>query len=188
MRYNADMRARAAIALNLLLPGSGLILLRREWLGAAVAVLFGLLTEVGIWGCLIAPAAVPTWVVTASLVAAGVLWLGAQVLLRRQLATFETPAVRRELEHLRRQAAQLLAAGDTDQALDTLAVALALNDEDLESLVQQAELLTRLGRTHDAQRVWRQIRQLDRTHRYLPRAADPAGELTGGVREAAPRG
>ncbi len=181
------MRARAAILLNLLLPGSGLILLRREWLGAAIAVLFGLLAEVAIWGCLIAPASLPTWTVTASLIAAAVIWLAAQFLLRRQLAAFDTPAVGRELEHLRRQAAQLLAAGRPDQALETLALALALNDEDVETLVQQADLLQRLGRADDAKRIWRQVRRLDRAHRYTPPDADAAADLPARVHEATPR-
>ena len=44
------MRKAIAIWMNLLVPGTGLILLRREWLGLAMAMLFCVCAQVGLWG------------------------------------------------------------------------------------------------------------------------------------------
>lgn len=72
------------LLLNLLIPGSGLILLRREWLGFFLAVVFGLGGNIALAGWLVAPAAMPAWLTVAAFASAALTWLVSQVLFRRQ--------------------------------------------------------------------------------------------------------
>ena len=174
------MRSQAAIWVNVLIPGAGLIILRREWLGLTVALLFGVLAASGIWGCLITPASVGTWSVGLLLAGAALIWLGGQFLLRRQLAVFSDPSLAGEVERLRQQAADSASAGDYSQALSMLRLALSLNDEDLDTLVQEADLLTALGRFREARRAWRQVERLDRRQRYRRRIVEALQRLPAG--------
>jgi hypothetical protein len=74
-------RMVTAFLMNLGVPGSGLMLLGRAWLGFAVAVWFCIATEVAICGKLIAPATMP-WRMTAASAALGLAaWLLGQGLL-----------------------------------------------------------------------------------------------------------
>lgn len=50
-------------ACNLIVPGSGLIFLHREWLGFCLAIIFSISANVTIAGALIAPLAWPRWLV-----------------------------------------------------------------------------------------------------------------------------
>ena len=174
------MRSQAAIWVNVLIPGAGLIILRREWLGSTVALLFGMLAGSGIWGCLITPASVGAWTVGLMLTGAALIWLGGQVLLRRQLAVFNDPSRAREVERLRQQAADSASAGNYTEALSMLRLALSLNDEDLDTLVQQADLLTALGRFREARRAWRQVEWLDRRRHYRRRVVEALQHLPTG--------
>ncbi|UCG32113.1 MAG: hypothetical protein JSU68_10650 [Phycisphaerales bacterium] len=156
------MRYQTAIVLNLFVPGTGLILARREWLGIALAALFGVLVQLGLWGCLIEPARVPTWLVATCLAGSALVWLAAQYLLRQRLVLMRNPDVQEELTRLRDQAADHLANGGYKDAWATLQVALAIDDEDLDSNVLVAELLAALGRVDEARKAWRRVAQLDR--------------------------
>ncbi len=74
-------RIITAFLMNLGVPGSGLILVGRAWLGFAVAVWFCIAVEVAICGKLIAPATVP-WGMTAASAGLGlVAWVLGQGLL-----------------------------------------------------------------------------------------------------------
>jgi len=151
---------RWTILLNVFVPGVGLIPLRREWLGVAVALLFVLFIEVGLLGAFLIPAAFPTWLTVAAFIAGGALWIVAQCLCRRQWQQTCGPDARREVELLRRRAMEALAAGNLTEAGDYLQAALNINDEDIESNVLFAEVMQRLGRTRDAHRAARRARQL----------------------------
>lgn len=73
-----------ALFLNILVPGAGLIVRGRHWLGFALAMLFALAANAAVAGWLVAPMAIPpvyTWVAT---VLAALTWLLAQVSLLRQ--------------------------------------------------------------------------------------------------------
>ena len=70
-----------AVIMNLTVPGTGLILLGRAWLGFAVAVWFGLAVEVAVCGKLIAPATTAWTLTAASAVLAMAAWLLGQGLL-----------------------------------------------------------------------------------------------------------
>lgn len=69
--------------LNLLVPGAGLILTARDWSGVLLALMFALCGNVALAGWLIAPAAVPGWLSNSAAILAGLTWLAAQWLLRR---------------------------------------------------------------------------------------------------------
>ena len=166
------MRYQAAILLNLFVPGTGLILLRREWLGAALAGLYGVLVQLGLWGCLVEPARMPAWLVTCGLAGGAVVWLAAQLLLRRRLPVLRDPGIDQELHRLRNQAAEYLANGDYVGAWGVLQVALAINDEDLETGVQIAELMTSWGRFQQARRAWHRVEQLDRRRVHRKRSVE----------------
>lgn len=79
--------------LNALIPGAGLILRGRHWLGFALAMLFGLAVNTAIAGWLVAPVAIPrfyTWMAT---ILSVVTWMLAQTLhLRRSRTAASEPA------------------------------------------------------------------------------------------------
>jgi len=70
--------------LNIIIPGTGLIFRRREWLGFSLALIFGICGNLALAGWLIAPVAMPGWLVWLASVLAGSSWVLAQVLFRRQ--------------------------------------------------------------------------------------------------------
>lgn len=78
------MRSPLSYLLNILIPGTGLIIHEREWLGFLLALLFGACVNVAIAGRLIAPAAIPTWLTIIAMVLGGFAWVLAQALLWRQ--------------------------------------------------------------------------------------------------------
>ena len=81
-----------ALMLNLLIPGAGLILRGRHWLGFALAMLFALSVNTAIAGWLVAPVAIPrfyTWMAT---ILSSVTWVLAQALVLRR-----APAAQLEL-------------------------------------------------------------------------------------------
>lgn len=66
--------------LNVIVPGSGLVLRRREWLGLLLSLVFAICANLAVAGWLVAPAAVPRWLtILAALLAVGS-WLFAQYL------------------------------------------------------------------------------------------------------------
>jgi hypothetical protein len=166
------MRTRLAILCNLIVPGSGLIVLRREWLGLAAAVLFGVLGQIVLLGLLVVPAAIPGWMTTLSLSAAVFVWLGAQWQLLVRIRTATGPSVERELTVLRRRAAEAVTRREYAEAADILRVALTLNDEDVETNIQWAELMTLTGKLRQADRTWRRVLHLDRNGQHHRRARE----------------
>lgn len=73
-----------ALILNILVPGAGLILRKREWLGLSLALLFAICGNLAIAGSIIAPAAMPIWLTTVSLALAVIVWAASQLLCHRQ--------------------------------------------------------------------------------------------------------
>jgi hypothetical protein len=69
--------------LNLVVPGAGLILQRREWLGFSLALIFGICGNIAIAGWLIAPEAMPMWLTGLAAGLAAFSWGLAQVNLWR---------------------------------------------------------------------------------------------------------
>jgi hypothetical protein len=157
------MRKWLAIVLNLIAPGTGLILLRREWFGVLLSLVFTMLCLVGLWGWLMIPLVIPPWLVGGSLAGAGLLWLWSQGLLYRRLRVIDMPGIESELRDLCRRAAEAVDRRDFQTAEQILVVARSLNDEDVEVNVRWAELMTRRGRFRQARRAWHRVLRLDRS-------------------------
>ncbi len=174
------MRTPLALVCNAIIPGSGLIILRREWLGLAAAALFGVFGQIALLGLLLLPATIPAWLTTLSFSAAVFVWLGAQWRLAVRIRTATGPEVDRELAFLRQQAAEAVARQAYADATDILRVAMTLNDEDLEANIQWAELMTLTGKFAHAARAWRRVLQLDRTGQHRRRAREALAVLPGG--------
>jgi len=154
-------RAKPARIVNLFVPGSGLILLRREWVGLATAGLFTVLAQTAILGWWVVPLDIPVWVATACGAGAALVWLQSQWSVWRRVRAIYAPALLRELADLRAQAAEALARGDLEEAHRVLLVALAVNDEDVELMMLWAALMQRMGRLRAARRTWRRVLALD---------------------------
>jgi hypothetical protein len=116
-------RAIWARLLNLVVPGSGMILLRREWLGFVAAILFSLLAALAIVGRWVVPRDVPPLLVAVSGWAAVGVWGLTQWLVHRRARWLASPALARELAVMRAQAAEALAEGDHMEAHRVLLVA-----------------------------------------------------------------
>jgi len=150
--------------LNLIVPGAGLIVRRREWLGFSLAVVFALCANICVAGWLIAPASIPRQLTLAAGILTGLAWVMAQALLRMQ----ERLLVRRAagLGVLLDDAERALAAGDLDTARTALETAMALDDEDVRLHVLRARALERSGDVQRSRRAWRRVLQLDVDRQY----------------------
>lgn len=150
---------------NLLVPGAGLILCRREWLGVTVAAVFGLCGNVALAGWWIAPAAIPVWLTWVAGTLAGGTWVLAQYLLRQRLLQWrrQLAAVQPFLE----EAAGHLAGGRAEaaaRALDSIAEA---DDENAELYVLRARTAQLHGDKEAGCAAWREVLRysLDESHR-----------------------
>lgn len=156
------MRFPLTIIINVLAPGTGLIVLRREWLGFAIALLYCVFAQIAILGYLLIPATIPRYVTAGAAVAAFSVWLWSQWLFfeRRRLSTGE--AVERELRILSERCTEAIKANNLPEAHDLLQMALMINDEHLALNKQCAKVMTMMGRLDDAARAWRRVLQLER--------------------------
>lgn len=145
---------------NVVLPGSGLIIRRREWLGFSLAVVFGLCGNVALAGWLIAPAAVPFWLTMLAVGLSGLSWVASQLLLHRQVVSLRRRAM--GLGVLLREARSALEAGDTKSAHLALESGAALDDENVELHVLRARLCALEHDHTGASAAWRHVLKLDR--------------------------
>lgn len=153
---------RYARILNLIVPGAGLIALRREWLGLAVAMLFAVLAQIALLGWLVIPVTISRWVsIGAGIAAAGVWWWGQWLTLQR-IRQAASPEIERELAALADRARIAIREGNTDEARHLLQTALAINDEDVPANACWAELMTEMGSHSEACRAWRRVLALAR--------------------------
>lgn len=150
-----------AVACNLLVPGSGLIVTQRDWVGALLALLFAGAGQIALAGFLIAPLAVPGWLTIAATVACGAIWLTAQGLLLGRLRRWRGRDARESLQRLLRDAHAALSAGDLRGARLLLEHALTIDDEDLDANLEFARVLDRFG-APEASASWKRAAQLDR--------------------------
>lgn len=145
-QYNLVMRSRCWIVINVLLPGTGLVVVRREWLGLSIAMLFTVLVQIVLIGAMITPALVPRWAILGAGFGAVVVWATAQWRFRLGLREVTDPATKLEIQSLRRRARQAIEADDLESALQLLTVATELDDEDPDILAARADVLNRLDR------------------------------------------
>lgn len=155
------MRLGWIVVVNLVVPGAGLIVLRRAWLGFAVALLFCVLSEIGLLGWLLIPATVPRWVSVAALAGGASVWGWSQWLLVRRYRISCGVAADRELRLLGRRSDEAIAANKLSEARDLLLAALTINDEHVETNLRWAQLLTRMGHRREASKAWQRVVQLD---------------------------
>ena len=167
-----------AWVLNIFVPGTGLILCRREWHGFSLALLFGICGNVALAGWLIAPRAVPAWLTWLAVAIAGGCWAASQWLLHHQLQLLRHCAA--ALEAILNQARSALRSGDLAAARMAIESGAALDDENLDLLVVSAELCERGGDDHGRRTAWHKIIRLDRRGRYRQLARQALGELSGG--------
>ncbi len=147
--------------LNVVVPGTGLMLLGRSWLGLSLAMWYALAAEVLLGGWLIAPAVVPAWLVAVAGVLAGIAWLAAQVLLGRRIAFLRDPGLAAEMAVIRRTAEDALAAEDYRAARVAIRVALSIDDADVASRVLHARLVTATCGRRRARQAWHGVARLD---------------------------
>jgi Arc/MetJ-type ribon-helix-helix transcriptional regulator len=152
------------LALNLLAPGAGLVILRREWLGLSLAMLFVVAAQVALWGLFIVPATVPRPVALLGAVGAGVVWLisGKLTLTRARLVLHDDVA--RDVDLLREGAERAVDEGRFADAGELLRQAMALDDQDPAVRSQWARVMALTGRFGEARRAWRSVLRLDPDH------------------------
>jgi hypothetical protein len=73
--------------LNIFLPGVGLILAGRDWLGFLLAIVFGICGNVALAGWFIAPIAIPVWLTRIAGAMTVLAWICSQILLKRLTST-----------------------------------------------------------------------------------------------------
>jgi len=171
------MKHGLTIVCNLIVPGSGLIRLRREWFGLSIALLYAILAHAAAMGLLLVPATIPAWLTKAAVAAAALVWLGGQWQLWLRIRGATGSALKEEITRLERRAAEAVARNAYAEAVGLLQIALSLDDEDPAVNVQWAELMTLMGRFGPARRAWRRVAQLDRTGPYRRQANEALAAL-----------
>ncbi len=152
-----------AVGLNAAVPGSGLIVLRQDQRGVAMACVFAILGLSALWGLWIAPGILPRYLALASLFGAAAVWMLAQwvVWYRRRHILGETG--RKHVAHCCALAAQAIDARRFAEAEAQLHEALRWNDEDPSVRAQWALLLVVMGRIEEARHAWEATLDLDKT-------------------------
>ena len=164
--------------LNLILPGTGLIILRREWLGLTMAIVFAICGNVAMAGTWIAPEAIPADLVRLSLALAVVFWMLSQYLFHRQGRILSRTA--HGVENVLAEARAAMDAGQLALARRALDSGLALDDEHLELRVLRARLFGLEGDEQAMHREWRRVLRLDRRRVYSGEAQTTLQASTGG--------
>lgn len=141
--------------LNLIIPGAGLVPIRREWLGLSLALLFAVCVNIWIAGQWIAPLAVPHWLSLLAL-ALGILgWISAQALLIHHTRRHE--AIQKEVDSLVAQARRDVLRGEIDSAHAALEAAGALDSERADVLAAEADLRESQGDSEMALQLRKRI-------------------------------
>jgi hypothetical protein len=174
------MRREISIALNVTVPGSGLVLARRERWGTAFAFLFcafGLLALFGGW---ITPASIPKSMTHLGLAGSAIIWLAAQWVLFSRLSALSNAKLSDEKATLIELASEAMEDGTYVNARLALESALELDDEDVQVNAHWARLMTLMGRFRDARRAWKRVQQLDAKGQFDREAAAALRELPSG--------
>lgn len=150
-----------AAVLNVLVPGSGLIVLRQDRLGGMLSFVFAVGALLGLWGLWIVPGSIPLPVAIAGGAGAVVMWVASQWLVWRRMSRVLGDTARRHLERCCELAADAMANRRLNVAGAYLREALLLNDEVTHVRVQWARLLVALGRFPDARAAWEAVLDLD---------------------------
>lgn len=153
--------AGLAAALNLVLPGAGVILLNAPWTGLGLGLLFALCANLAIVALLILPDDFTRGTAQAIILLTILSYLAAQASLTVTLRQ----ATRRTLAAERRNALRVmqagLDAGDAGAALHALEPLLEHQPDDLALLSWRARLLDVAGRRADADAAWLEVAKRD---------------------------
>lgn len=141
--------------LNLLIPGAGLVPIRREWLGLALALLFAVCMNIWIAGLWIAPLAVPQWLSFLALGLGIAGWMAAQTLFLHLARRHD--AIQKEIDSLLAQAKRDASENDLDSARAVLEAASALDGERPDVISAEADLADASGLPDEARRLRRRI-------------------------------
>lgn len=160
------VRLTIAAVLNLLLPGSGLILTHRHWLGFVMALLFTACGHVAAIGILIAPEAIPHRLTALATGGAAAIWLNAQYLFFRRVIVLSDRTRTAQIALCHQLADEGVQQGRTEDAWGALDVALTIDDEDLQTHLRRARLYQLLGKPLEARRSWRKVQQLDKQQAF----------------------
>ncbi len=158
---------------NVILPGTGLIIRRREWLGMSIALLFGICGNVVLSGLLIAPAMIPSWLTILAAIIALLTWGAAQVLFWKQ----GTQIKRRTdlLNSLLEDARGAIERDDMTAAHKALESGGVLDDERVELHVLWAALRQIEGNEQGVRQAWRRVLKLDHRGAYRTQAKEALG-------------
>lgn len=165
------MRGAASIAVNTLIPGGGLILVRRERQGAPLAFCFGFFASLGIVGGWITPGSIPPRMTLVCLFVAAIVWIAAQIMLWVHVWGARDPGLHEQKAALLQLASEALQDGIYVNARVALESALRLNDEDVLANLLWARLMTLTGRFPEARRAWRRVEELDREKEFQNESA-----------------
>ncbi len=151
---------------NVLVPGSGLILIGRLATGTACAVLWTAAVGFLLLATLVWPDAASAAAVAALAVAAGLLFAAAQALVYLRERSLRRHRVREARDAAFREVLAATLRGDTDEAADACRRLLARDPDDVEATLHLALLARRAGRADDARRLLRRARFLDDAGRW----------------------
>ena len=161
--------------LNILIPGSGLIILRREWLGFFLSLFYAICGNVALTGTMIAPESVPGWATVIAALLAALTWMMGQLLLKAR----QTDIVRRRsgLSRVLTDAETALSTGDVDGAREHLAGGSELDEESVEWHVLWARVCTMKGDATGGREAWSRVMRLDMERRYQSEARAALEEI-----------
>ncbi|MBL8880970.1 MAG: hypothetical protein JNG88_17790 [Phycisphaerales bacterium] len=169
----AERTLTLARRVNWWLPGVGLIIAHRMWLGLAIAVLFTLLANFMIWGALVVPESMPRTLLAVAGALLIAIYGGAQFLLARDLHLRQAAAARIERARALRELQQHVASGEIEQALACVDQLHSHAEGDLLVAFHIAQTLTAAEDAPRGIEAWLRVRRLDAQAIYR-READAA--------------
>ena len=161
---NQGWRINLAAGLNLLVPGAGIILLGRTWVGLLIGVLFLTCANFALWTTLLIPDDYSPWLRGLGIGLAGGTYIGAQMRLT-QTVRQQRHQIQSKLRHMALSTVrECLQREDYAAALKAIAPVRGHGNNDLLVAHRLAQILTGLNHA-DALAAWRHLRTLDR-HRF----------------------
>lgn len=151
------MRFILAILLNVIMPGTGLIVLGRLRTGLLSALLFTVCGELAVCGVFLSPGSIPPVVTIGSGAVAAGAWLLAQWMLKDRIGTLRDPALQHELAILREQAMAAIDRKEWQDAQGLLHIAMNIDPDSAETMVLWARLVTALGRFREGRKAWKRV-------------------------------
>ena len=173
----SDRSAVRAWGLNLFVPGAGLILSGRLWLGVAVGLLFALAANLAVLSALVVPDDVPGWVRIGLLTGSGAIYVLAQWLLAQRLRGHQRGAADAARRRALAAVVMALDRGEPERALAALEPLRPLAECDLVIAYRWAQVLTVARDVPAARDAWQRVAALDRHRIYRAHMAAAMREL-----------